>query len=85
MIPLPDCQLTSDDMIDEEKAILYDPCKLSLDNKNYLFNLKERINHILNDELMFNHIAQNWKNYVLQNHTLLKKSEYMIRKIQKII
>lgn len=84
ILPIPDCKITGSETISSNHAILYNPAKIMKDGV-YLNQVIERIKFILNDERKYLQIANNWKNFVLSNHTLSKKSEYIINSIKLLI
>ena len=84
IIPIPDCRLSGDNKISSDNSIAYDP-KLIIENNNYLNDIIDQINHLLSNGKAYSEVSKNWKKFVYENHTLIKKSRFIIETIKSKI
>lgn len=84
IIPIPDCKLSGSKNINSNNSIAYDP-KLIIENDNYLQDIIDRIKNLLSNEREFSEVSKNWKSFVYENHTLVKKSQFIIETIRSKI
>ena len=84
IIPIPDCRLSGDNKINSDNSIAYDP-KLIIENNNYLNDIIDQINHLLSNGKAYSEVSKNWKKFVYENHTLIKKSRFIIETIKSKI
>ncbi len=83
LISKPYCKLANNLNINKSNSIFYD---LRLKKNDFeiinINQLEEKINHILNNENIFNELSNNWYKEIKNKNTLLKRAEYLINIIR---
>lgn len=85
--PKPDLETTGPELRDGVNAILYDT-KLGDDGSHHLSDadiLLEKIRYYLEHQKEREQLALNWKKDVLEGHTVLARTRYMLESMERIL
>jgi len=83
LLPKPNCKTVKDDFKDMENCILYDinyQSELCITNQK---ELKEKLFEVLLNEKLRNKIYESYFDLISNNHTRIKRSEYIISVLKK--
>ena len=62
-------------------CLMYDPNKLE---SSELGQLQEKITFVLKDKKTKDQLSKKWKDTVLEKHTLVSRSKYLVKELTKI-